>query len=242
MRRVWALLVAFSVLLFFSYRIMPTLPEFGNVEMFRRSTFDIIHKSTKDQYSAREFKKSKNLEEGSANVVTSIVVNYRSFDTLGEVTVLFISAFGAGLVVSSLRRNRRITFDEHNILKTASGVVLPFIFLFGSYVFVHGHLSPGGGFAGGTILALGVLLLMLARNDFQVTGAKYVEQISGAGYVVVGLAGLAISGAFLANFLPTGTLGELFSAGVVPFVYTLIGFKVGAELSGLISDLREGEV
>lgn len=242
MRRIWAILVALSVLMFFLYRVMPTLPEFGNVEMFRRSTFDIIHKSTKEPYDAREFKKSKNLEEGSANVVTSIVVNYRSFDTLGEVTVLFISAFGAGLVLSSLRRNRRIMFDEHNVLITASGVVLPFIFLLGSYVFIHGHLSPGGGFPGGTILALGILLLALARNDFQVTGTKYVEQISGAGYVVVGLAGLAISGAFLANFLPTGTLGELFSAGVVPFVYALIGFKVGAELAGLISDLREGEV
>jgi len=70
--------------------------------------------------------------------------------------------------------------------------------------------------------------------------AKHVEQSAGAGYVVIGLMGMAIGGVFLINFLPTGVVGNLFSAGVVPIVYTFIGFKVGAELSNVISDLREG--
>jgi multicomponent Na+:H+ antiporter subunit B len=40
----------------------------------------------------------------------------------------------------------------------------------------------------------------------------------------------------LQNFLPTGVVGNLFSAGLIPIVYSLIGLKVGAELSGIVDD------
>ncbi len=241
MRRVWAILVAGVFLYFLIGQFLPIIPDFGNVDLFTRVAFDIINKSTTSNYNSVEFKKSKDLEDGSANVVTSIVVNYRSFDTLGEVSVLFCAAIGVGILASMLKSKRRIEFEEHKILRTSTGIVLPLILLFGAYIFIHGHLSPGGGFPGGTTIALGVLLLMLSNNEFKVTDvAKHVEQSAGAGYVVVGLMGMAIGGVFLMNFLPTGVVGNLFSAGVVPIVYTFIGFKVGAELSNVISDLREG--
>jgi len=241
MRRVWAILVAGVFLYFLIGQFLPIIPDFGNVDLFTRVAFDIINKSTTSNYNSVEFKKSKDLEDGSANVVTSIVVNYRSFDTLGEVSVLFCAAIGVGILASMLKSKRRIEFEEHKILRTSTGIALPLILLFGAYIFIHGHLSPGGGFPGGTTIALGVLLLMLSNNEFKVTDvAKHVEQSAGAGYVVIGLMGMAIGGVFLINFLPTGVVGNLFSAGVVPIVYTFIGFKVGAELSNVISDLREG--
>ena len=241
MRRVWAILVAGVFLYFLVGQFLPIIPDFGNVDLFTRVAFDIINKSTTSNYNSVEFKKSKDLEDGSANVVTSIVVNYRSFDTLGEVSVLFCAAIGVGILASMLKSKRRIEFEEHKILRTSTGIALPLILLFGAYIFIHGHLSPGGGFPGGTTIALGILLLMLSNNEFKVTDvAKHVEQSAGAGYVVIGLMGMAIGGVFLINFLPTGVVGNLFSAGVVPIVYTFIGFKVGAELSNVISDLREG--
>ncbi len=241
MRRVWAILVAGVFLYFLVGQFLPIIPTFGNVDLFTRVAFDIINKSTTTNYNAVEFKKSKDLEDGSANVVTSIVVNYRSFDTLGEVSVLFCAAIGVGILASMLKSKKRIEFEEHKVLMISTGIVLPLILLFGAYIFIHGHLSPGGGFPGGTTIALGILLLMLSNNEFKVTDvAKHVEQSAGAGYVVIGLMGMAIGGVFLMNFLPTGVVGNLFSAGVVPIVYTFIGFKVGAELSNVISDLREG--
>lgn len=240
MRRIWAVLISAVFLYFLIASYYPTLSMFGNIDMYRRVSFDYISKSTTKEYQPVEFKKSKDLEDGSANVVTSIVVNYRSFDTLGEVTVLFAAALGVGILANI--RKRRIEFEEHKVLATATGIVFPLILLFGAYVFIHGHLTPGGGFPGGTIIALGVLLLMLAKNEFKVTEiAKHTEQIAGSGYVLVGLIGMAIVGVFLANFLPTGVVGNLFSAGVVPIVYTLIGFKVGAELSSLVSEMRKGD-
>lgn len=241
MSRVLGLIAAIVVFGFLSTHFVQELHNFGNIQMFMKCSMDIIHKSTRDPIEAREYLKSRNLEEGSANVVTSIVVNYRSFDTLGEVTVLFAAALGTGLLLSESKKKRRLNFERHNVLGTATGIVLPFVFLLGAYIIAHGHVSPGGGFPGGTIIALASLLLFTSNNEFTVTEvAKHLEQVTGAGYVVVGLIGLAVGGAFLMNFLPTGVLGSLFSAGIVPFVYTLIGLKVGAELSSLLSDLREG--
>lgn len=241
MRRVLGLIAAIIVFWFLIEGVVNGLHSFGDVQMFRKCSMDIIHKSTRDLPDAREYLKSRNLEEGSANVVTSIVVSYRSFDTLGEVTVLFAAALGTGLLLSESKRKTRRRFEKHNVLSMAAGIVLPFVLLLGGYVIAHGHVSPGGGFPGGTIIALASLLLYVAYDDFRVVDvAKHLEQATGAGYVVVGLIGLAVGGAFLMNFLPTGLLGSLFSAGVVPFVYVLIGLKVGAELSSLLSDLREG--
>jgi len=116
--------------------------------------------------------------------------------------------------------------------------------MFGVYIFVHGHLSPGGGFPGGTVIAAAILLLYLSNEEFTLNEgrAKLLEGSMGALYVLVGLIGLLTGGAFLYNFLSTGRVGDLFSAGVVPVVYIIIGLKVGSELSGVISEIhRKGE-
>jgi multicomponent Na+:H+ antiporter subunit B len=69
-----------------------------------------------------------------------------------------------------------------------------------------------------------------------------LESVAGVAYVGVGVLGLVLAGGFLDNrFLPTGTLGALFSAGAIPVIYSLIGLKVGAELSSLLSNLSETE-
>jgi multicomponent Na+:H+ antiporter subunit B len=60
--------------------------------------------------------------------------------------------------------------------------------------------------------------------------------------VVIGLLGLALGGYFLYNFLPTGTVGEVISSGVIPVVYILIGLKVGSEISGIVSGFVTKEV
>ena len=65
---------------------------------------------------------------------------------------------------------------------------------------------------------------------------KVLEGSMGLAYVLLGIGGLLISGSFLQNFLPTGVVGNLFSAGLIPIVYSLIGLKVGAELSGIVDD------
>jgi len=187
---------------------------------------------------------------GSANLVTSVIVTYRGLDTLGEVTVLFAASAGIGLVFSRMQPSpaTRRTSTNHppsELVVTGAGLLLPLITLFGIFIFVHGHLTPGGGFQGGVIVASGVLLAFLSGTLKELSHGLLaaLELCAGAGYVAVGLLGLWLAGGFLdPRFLPTGEIGALFSGGAIPIIYTLIGIKVGAELSGVIDAMRQRRV
>jgi len=181
-------------------------------------------------------------ETGAANIVTSVVVNYRAFDTLGEVTVLFIAAIGLGAVLTTSGREKmRKTEPASLVLYTGCRLLFPLILVFGSYIFIHGHLTPGGGFQGGAIIASGFLLIYLGCRERRISriASNLAESLGGLIFVVIGLLGLVLGGYFLSNFLPKGTANALFSAGIIPIIYIAIGFKVGSELASIIDNLIE---
>ena len=184
---------------------------------------------------------------GAANIVTAIVITYRGLDTLGEVTVLFLASSIVGLVLSfGQKRNtiQRNLVPVGELLTTASNYLAPIIMLLGVYVFVNGHLTPGGGFQGGAIIASSMLLLLLTDPLKQFSHAliSTLESFSGIAYVALGLIGLLLAGSFLdSRILPNGVLGELISAGVIPLIYSLIGLKVGAEFTSMLASLSETE-
>jgi multicomponent Na+:H+ antiporter subunit B len=196
-------------------------------------------------------------ELGAPNLVTAVVVTYRGLDTLGEVTVLFISAAGVGLL---LRRTRRKDDEEDleqgdraeetagvhkpasEIVETATELLLPMVILFGIYVFLNGHLSPGGGFQGGAIIASGTMFLLLALPESHISRLMIamIESLSGFSYVVVGVLGVILAGGFLDNrIMDLGTYGALFSAGAIPIIYVFVGLKVGFELSAVLDRFRK---
>jgi len=182
-----------------------------------------------------------NAEEGVANAVTSVVVYFRGFDTLGEIAVLFIAALGIGLMVSSHESHERHKEESNFILQTASKLLFPFITLFGVYVMIYGHLSPGGGFQGGVIIASGVLLLLISYQKFEVPHAliSALETLAGISYVLIGLLGLWMLDHFLGNFLPSdiSNMGLLISGGIIPLIYIIVGVKVGSEMSMIVQNL-----
>jgi len=184
-------------------------------------------------------------ESGPANIVTSIVVDYRSFDTLGEVTVLFISALGVALLIGSGAKQKRLSlnFKPNFMLRVGSRALFGIIMMTGVYITLHGHLTPGGGFPGGAMIASSILLLYLADDEFRskIKGFKILEGAAGSLYVILGLLGLVLATYFLQNFLPNGTVGNLFSSGIIPIVYILIGLKVGSEISGVIDNFLTEE-
>ncbi len=182
-------------------------------------------------------------DTGATNIVTSVVLNYRGFDTLGEVTVLFLAAIGLSAVLyRKKKQGKRGGRKSSLILYTGCRFLFPMIMLFGTYIFIHGHLTPGGGFQGGAIIASGFLLTMLGCwkwGGINKAGFKITESLAGLVFIVVGLLGLLYSGYFLANYLPKGIPNTLFSAGIIPIIYIAIGFKVGAELTGVLDNLIE---
>jgi len=180
-------------------------------------------------------------ETGATNIVTSVVVSYRGFDTLGEVTVLFIAAIGLGAVLSTVRKTVREIEPASLVLSTGCRALFPLILVFGTYIFIHGHLTPGGGFQGGAIIASGFLLIYLGCRERRISriASNLAESLGGLIFVVIGLLGLVFGGYFLLNFLPKGTANTLFSAGIIPIIYIAIGFKVGSELASIIDNLIE---
>jgi multicomponent Na+:H+ antiporter subunit B len=184
----------------------------------------------------------KGIEEtGSSNIVTSVVVGYRGFDTLGEITVLFTAAIGLGAVFGTYRKRKTGIKAEPPslIVDTGCRFLFPIILLAGAYIFFHGHITPGGGFQGGAIIASAFLLMYLGCMGKRIKDntSKVIEVLGGVTFVGLGIIGLIIGKEFLFNFLPKGEPNTLLSAGIIPIIYIAIGLKVGSELSGIIDNL-----
>jgi multicomponent Na+:H+ antiporter subunit B len=181
-----------------------------------------------------------NGEDGVANAVTTVVVYFRGFDTLGEIAVLFIASLGIGLILSS-HSEHHYKVDSSFILRVASKLLFPIIVLFGIYIMVYGHLSPGGGFQGGVIVASGFLLLLISHQDFELSHriVEIFETLAGVSYVLIGLIGLWILDSFLGNFIPhnISQMGMLISGGIIPLIYIIVGVKVGSEMSMIVQNL-----
>jgi multicomponent K+:H+ antiporter subunit A len=105
---------------------------------------------------------------GGANAVNVIIVDYRGFDTLGEITVLGIAALILHALVGNLRPSPApVAAGEGHplMLQLVSRLVLPFTVLLAIYFYLRGHNLPGGGFIAGLVLAIGLLLQAVAHGQ-----------------------------------------------------------------------------
>ena len=173
-------------------------------------------------------------EVGAANIVTAVVLGYRGLDTLGELSILFAAATAGGLVLGSTRgRSGR---PGGFILCTGVDLLFPLMLVAGLYVVLHGHLTPGGGFQGGVILAAAFFLPLLARpqESLDHTWLSVIEALAGSAFIALGLAALFEGHAFLTPLFDHGVLGALVSSGSLPLLYLAVGLKVGAELASLL--------
>ena len=121
------------------------------------------------------------------------------------------------------------------VVKTITRLLAGFILLYGLYVVIYGHLSPGGGFAGGVVLASGLILVVLAfGRRFMVQfvserGAGLWDSAGALAFLTIAVLGY-LAGRFFQNLLHRGTAFELFSGGTIPLSNVAIGIKVAAGL------------
>ena len=137
------------------------------------------------------------------------------------------------------------------IVKVISSMLFPFIMIFSFYVIMHGHLTPGGGFQGGTIGASAVVMLIVAfgaRHTERRAGEEKLsafESIGGTVFVVVALFGFIMAATFMSNFLVgTSVFGEippfgsnpgiLNTGGILPILNFAVGMKVIGGLSAVV--------
>lgn len=171
---------------------------------------------------------------GGSNVVNVILVDFRGFDTFGEIIVLGIAALGALSLMDGLQMPRKLssTYLSPVLLSVAARTLLPFALLVSVYIFLRGHNLPGGGFIAGLITAVALLMQYMAGGSVA-TSAKLrmnFPKVIGSGVLIAGLTGL-VSFVFGSAFL-TSAFGHpiLPLVGEVPLA-SAAAFDLGVYLT-----------
>lgn len=232
--RISAVLVCVSLLLALTYTVL-CLP-----------TYNDPSAPTNNEVSQRYVEQGME-ETGAVNTVAGMILDYRAFDTFGESTVLF-AATAAVLFLSLSKHTKEWTergpFAEANtdpIFQLIGRLLLPMIFVYGIYVVLNGHLSPGGGFSGGAVLGGGLILassILGQKKLANVLTTKVTSTMS----VVCLLAYAAMKGySFFtgANHIgweiPKGTPGDILSSGFILPLNICVGIIVACTMFSFYS-------
>jgi len=188
------------------------------------------------------------LSRNTANVISSVNFDLRAFDTVGEEFVLFSAAVAALLLMRRFHdeegRDRELAYGPRDVWSAVNLVgfaLLAPTVMVALYVIAHGAVSPGGGFQGGAVLATGLHMAYLAGDYVVLQRLRPVavfdvaEAVGAAGFVLLGMSALFVGDPFLTNWLPTGTLGELASAGMVELFNVAVGMEVASALVLLVA-------
>ena len=188
-------------------------------------------------------------DTGAINLITAILFDYRGFDTLGEATVIFAAAGAVAFLVSKEGASM-ISAKFSLLVQQTLSFIMPFLFLFAFYLIAFGHLSPGGGFTGGVVMAAIVISLTVVfgikYSDTQIKSKykTFLESFGAIGFLLGGMVGIFLGGNFLANGqigVYLGTSGSLYSAGLIPYINLMTGLKVAAGLSIIFTSLIKEE-
>lgn len=175
-------------------------------------------------------------ETGAVNAVAGMILEYRAFDTFGESAVLFAAA-GSTLLLLHSPRLRVWTFRGPDTLMSLLGRgLLPAILLFGIYVTVNGHLSPGGGFSGGAVLGGGLILASLVLGEermAQLLSTRRTTRLTV--FCLLAYAGMKgysfFTGANGVGWeVPKGTPGEILSGGLILPLNLCVGVIVACTM------------
>lgn len=186
---------------------------------------------------------------GTANVVSSVNFDQRGIDTLGEETILFGSVIAVAALLRPAENEEKEQDPGQRVPLQATRlfgyVLMPVTLIVGIDLVVHGHVTPGGGFQGGVVLATGLHLLYVAgqfRSLEKLRPMPLFEVSEAAGtaaFAALGFAGIGMAGAFLANVVPFGSFGQVLSAGTVPLFNVGVGVAVGSGCVVLLAKFFE---
>jgi len=200
-------------------------------------------------------------DTGATNNVAGMILDYRAFDTLGESHVLFVAAVCVMILLRleltkdgtptdtkrAEEENDRLYEPKNDkILQLSAKILVPVIIMFGIYVILNGHLSPGGGFSGGAIIGAGLILYV---NAFGFEKAKRI--MNRKNYAVISVVPLLFyalakgysffTGAnHLESGIPKGTPGAILSAGLIMPLNVCVGIVVACTMYNFYTLFRKG--
>jgi len=194
-------------------------------------------------------------ERNAMNSVAGVLFDLRALDTLGEILVMYTAAAGLHIVLLKLSIETvrdepihtlpgRAILAESETIRTLCYAVATPLALYGVYSCVRGHLTVGGGFQGGVIVAAVLFMLYFAgqyRIQKLLAGDETLdvgEVLGMGGVVLIAMLGLVLGGSLFYNILPAGSPGELLSAGLIPLLSILVGLEAAAAVTMIISHLQ----
>lgn len=200
---------------------------------------------------------------GAVNIISGIILDFRGFDTLGESHVLFIAACTVLMLLylpkgdspAEIRERMEAEADDRHfeprhdpILQGCTRILVPLLMVFGVYILLNGHLSPGGGFSGGAILGAGMILFLCSfgfaraerfftiKTFRAITTTALVCYALGKGYVFfTGANGIE-------NGIHAGVFGRIFSGGLMMPLNIVVGLVVACTMYGLYTLFRKGDM
>ncbi len=200
------------------------------------------------QTSADYFREYGAEQTGSNNLVTAILLDYRLFDSLFEAGILLIAV--SGIIWISKHdieeKNARFMLDKFktpDLFVTFSRLVYPLMLAFGFYIIVNGHVSPGGGFQGGAIVATAILILYYidAEKETNIGMIVTVEKFLYLTILIIASLSIFTRGTFFTNVFPYDTHGGSNQAIYLVTLNILVGFKVALGLWAIFTAfLKEG--
>ena len=186
-------------------------------------------------------------ETGAVNAVTGLILDYRAFDTLGESAVLFAAAASVILLLNRPDRRTRTFRGPDQLTNLLGRPLLPVILLFGVYVILNGHLSPGGGFSGGAVLGGGLILASLVLGEErmeELLPSRRTTRLTALcllAYAVMKGYSFFTGGNHVGPDVPKGNPGDLFSGGLILPLNICVGIIVACTMYTFYTLFLEGE-
>lgn len=203
-------------------------------------------------------------ETGAVNIVTGMILDYRAFDTFGESNVLFIAACCVLILlridVDDTKKNSKAEkaridaqmndrlYEPKNdlILQKVACFLVPFLMIFGIYIILNGHLSPGGGFSGGAVIGAG-LILYLNAFGFKKTERFFTQKtFKTVTFCALTFYCLAKSYSFftganhIESHIPLGKVGAIISSGLILPLNICVGMVVACTMYAFYVLFRKG--
>ena len=194
-------------------------------------------------------------QTGAVNTVAGMILDYRAFDTLGESFVLFTATCAVLLLLEQskgkeIKKKETFSLSNDPIVCTIVKILTPIIIVFGVYVLFNGHLSPGGGFSGGSVLGAGFILFAMAYGeDFaaKIITPKIIRVVT-----ICSLSFYCLSKTYsfftgnefngIHSIITPGTPGDIVSGGLILPLNIAVGFVVCCTMYSFYMIFKRGRL
>lgn len=201
-------------------------------------------------------------ETGAVNFVAGMILDYRAFDTFGESTVLFVAACSVLILLKLGDHDKdeaptaamlEAEWDDRHyepkndeILQLAARILVPVVLMYGIYVVLNGHLSPGGGFSGGAIMGAALILYLnafgfeKASRFFTFKTFRWVTFLALMTYAGLKSYSFFTGANHIESGIPLGTPGAILSSGFILPLNICVGLIVMCTMYAFYTLFRKG--